>query len=91
MSTEDSAIPGNYGIWDQIRALEWVRDTISAFNGDPNDVTIFGESAGSSSVSILVLSHEANGESSKKSNTDLTKERERERERERRNIDQGYI
>ena len=76
-----------------------MRDAISAFNGDPNDVTIFGESAGSSSVSILVLSHKTNGESSKKVNTDLTKEREREVEREGEresgwvggNIDQGYI
>ena len=70
-----------------------MHDAISAFNGDPNDVTIFGESAGSSSVSILVLSQEVNGESSKKINTDLTKERESGwvGGGGGGNIDQGYI
>ncbi|KAK7482264.1 hypothetical protein BaRGS_00026507, partial [Batillaria attramentaria] len=61
LSTEDGASSGNYGLWDMIRALEWVRDSISSFNGDPNDVTIFGESAGSTSVSLLVDSEAARG------------------------------
>ena len=51
LSTEDGASPGNYGLRDQIMALEWVRDVISDFSGDPTNVTIFGESAGGASVS----------------------------------------
>ncbi|KAK7099063.1 neuroligin-4, X-linked-like [Littorina saxatilis] len=61
LSTEDGASIGNYGLLDQLRALRWVRDTISSFNGDPNDVTIFGESAGSSCVSLLVITRAARG------------------------------
>ncbi|GFN80689.1 neuroligin 4 [Plakobranchus ocellatus] len=61
LSSGDEALPGNLGLHDQILALRWVRDNIRQFGGDPSDVTIFGESAGSGSVAALALSPATKG------------------------------
>jgi len=52
---------GNYGLLDQIAALEWVKDNIKDFGGDPKNVTIFGESAGAISINYLMLAPQAKG------------------------------
>jgi para-nitrobenzyl esterase len=58
---DELAGSGNLGLLDQVAALEWVRDCIEAFGGDPERVTIFGESAGAGSVATLLGMPAASG------------------------------
>ena len=53
---DPDGISGNYGIYDQIAALKWVRDNIAAFGGDPDNITVFGQSAGCMSTQVLITS-----------------------------------
>lgn len=57
----DQPLRGNYGVMDQIAALEWIQRNIAAFNGDAQNVTLFGESAGGFSVGTLLTTDLANG------------------------------
>ena len=53
---EEAGITGNYGLFDQMTAIAWVRDNIASFGGDPENLTIMGQSAGAASVQLLSCS-----------------------------------
>ncbi|XP_071528390.1 pyrethroid hydrolase Ces2a-like [Panulirus ornatus] len=61
LSTEDSVLPGNLGLKDQTLALRWVQDNIREFGGDPDKVTLAGQSSGADSVHYQVLTPKAKG------------------------------
>lgn len=61
LALEDGKTKGNFGLADQIAALEWVGEYITAFGGDPKRITIFGQSAGAASVRALLGSPKAIG------------------------------
>ncbi len=60
-ATADRAIDSNLGLRDQLAALQWVHDNIAAFGGDPDNVTVFGESAGGNAVTALLAMPAAAG------------------------------
>lgn len=61
LSTEDSTVPGNAGIKDQILALKWIKKNIRNFGGDPHRITILGQSAGSASIAYLLQAPQTKG------------------------------
>lgn len=61
LSTGDASAPGNFGLKDQALALKWVKNNIKFFGGSSDNVTLFGQSAGSVSVNYQVLSKTTKG------------------------------
>ncbi|XP_061395052.1 esterase B1-like [Musca vetustissima] len=57
----DLNVPGNAGLKDQVMALKWVKQNIHNFNGDPNNITVFGESAGGASTQFMMMTPQTKG------------------------------
>lgn len=64
-TTTDNEAAGNYGIFDQIAALDWIKRNIKYFNGSPNNIVIYGHSSGAISVGLHMLSPMSRGKFSK--------------------------
>ncbi|CRL03418.1 CLUMA_CG016445, isoform A [Clunio marinus] len=61
LNTGDKYAQGNYGLKDMTLAIKWVKDNIGAFGGDPQKITLFGQSVGSAAVNLLLLSEMSKG------------------------------
>lgn len=61
LALDDKEIPGNAGLFDQRLALQWVKDNIHSFGGNPENVTLFGESAGAASIALHMMSKKSKG------------------------------
>lgn len=59
LSTGEQEMIGNYGLWDQQMSLKWIKDNIAAFGGDPNNITIMGQSAGGASVGFHLIAEQS--------------------------------
>lgn len=61
MDDPELNIPGNAGLKDQVMALKWVKENIHNFNGDPENITVFGESAGAGSTQFMMMTPQTKG------------------------------
>lgn len=61
LTTGNKELPGNYGLWDQLLAIKWVKENILTFGGNPNSITLFGQSAGSYDACTFLISPASEG------------------------------